>query len=189
MKRIMLLLVAALALSGVLGASTINATCTPILVSGTNTINSSVVCSQFDLLPGYVLNSATLYGVGGFTGGSGTLSTSIQFTFTGNGTQFASSGTSFTATGVYTANTGVPPNYAWGIGSTANLIGTGTVGVGQLTSTLSAGATLVPSGSITGDFFITYDYTDTNVPEPATIVFMGGGLLVLGALVRRRVQA
>ena len=68
----------------------------------------------------------------------------------------------------------------------AAYLGSGTFNVAKVSVAPDAsGGALYPTGTLGTTVFVTYTYVPP-VPEPATLVLFGGGLLVLGGLARKR---
>jgi hypothetical protein len=187
MKKILLLLVAAMAFSGLLSAAPITVPCDVFRVlgpinQGTNFSEVTISCPQYSA--GGTLVSAVLTGKSDYSAAT-TDATSVSFSIapiaaanlaltSGSLTPTVSGGVSSSgfATTVLTATSLV--GYA-GAGSIQVVKESGSMTLGQISG----------AGSVGTEWSITY----SDVPEPTTIAFMGGGFLALGIFARRRKRA
>lgn len=180
MKRMLLLLVAALALGGVLSAATITNPCTGAAVSGGQNATVTLVCTGLNgLIAGnVVIDSITATFAGDYTA-SGSPFPAAQFSWSVVGTSFlnGTSGPSTTRPQVTTVSPlAADLQLAFSQGGFNNTLF-------QVTGA-GTGAPGVSGYNFSASFDFTYH--DTTVPEPATFAFMGGGLLALGMIARRK---
>jgi hypothetical protein len=183
MKKALLLLVAAIAVAGLMPAATIN--CLP---------------ANQNVITGNVVLSGVTVACDAITATSGSVITSLAIQFMGNWQDSnPNNGThqvrfDLSGQGAYSGMTATGTPAAGDTGTTGFLTGA-SIAIANLTSipslTLNASGTSlaggIPDNASVTVFLITTE--SSTVPEPATIAFMGGGLLALGVFARRRKKA
>jgi len=194
MKKFLLLLVGGMLLTGVASANSILVACngTQNASNGSWTINSfQLVCPQLTLPAGDGIYDVEIFAQDSFNQGFPTNSgNQVTFTFVniipalgfaGNTYQDIMNGTpgsSYTANGDFFQFGNTLSGTGW--------LGGGTVNVAMVSAAQTGGATTSGSNDSV-NFYVQFDYG--TIPEPVTMVLVGGGLLGLGFVAKRRKKA
>lgn len=175
------------------GATVLEDFCSPTANHNGGTGTSSTTCPSFNTLnggapiPALVLNSVTLTYFASISlgGAPGATAKTVQFTFNpanagGSGWTNDPSSTTITCFGVGCSEDDPDASPSVALAPTfANFASSFTV---ALTSTRTSGVINNADMSV----LVSYDYTDTTIPEPSTFALLGVGLVGLGIMARRR---
>jgi len=143
--------------------------------------SDTATCAAYTATSGSTVTSIDLRYIVDYSLGTDPSSTQrVVFTLGGGAPAFAATSTVDRSGGLFATTGGILTQTI----SVANLTSVGSFTVGELGSVFAGGP--IDQGSARVD--IQYNET-SNVPEPATIVFLGGGLLALGVFGRRRAKA
>jgi hypothetical protein len=185
MKKFMLLALTSAAFAGLASAATVSVLCGSAdvdgaVMSGTPTLSATITCPSFASLVAFIPGGSTYQDTtvgtqSSVTGIFGQGVGSAVMTFSGGG---------FTYTPL---TNNVATNTADIIGSTDTLVGIGSLasfGVSYSVTSFTPSAI----GQSTGSVGVIYNYTtvQNGVPEPATAGLLGGALVALGLIARKR---
>ena len=198
MKKFLVLMAGGLLLAGVMSANTIQFDCGGVSSAAGNTTlpTTNITCntSAFVLPSGLTITDMYLIYQDDYSSGAPFVANSFVFNWTNVPTDFGGGPQSETVSGgsgsttylvhpAYLGNAGL-----WLVGTDTNAASFGTyynkvsVLVGTVGS--SGGCCLASGGTLTADAFLVFDYG--LVPEPVTMLLVGGGLLGVGLLASKR---
>jgi PEP-CTERM motif len=200
MKKYLGILIGGLLLTTVASANTIQLACTSTQsANGVGSIAlTQLLCPQFTVPGGSGIFDIKVFFQDGFVQGNPFFppSNTFEFDYTNINAQLGVAGNQYAE--LVSGQAG-PANWsstaAWGgsfgfyqIGNTitsgfAPWIGAGTINVGQVVGQTNSGS-LANTGQLSINVYVQYDYG--TVPEPVTMVLVGGGLLGVGLMANKR---
>jgi hypothetical protein len=200
MKKILFLMVALMLVAGVVSASTILEGCSlgapPTETSTSGPISVSVMCAPFAsvvatlLSEGYYLNDLDLEFTNTYSTGVNTGTNTFSFVYSGfsaswapvAGTGYAAGAWTETVSGGVVASSWSPggPYFIAAYDTTPSTFAAIEAG-GTIGNAAVSGGTLDVNGHADAAVYISIDYSNS-VPEPMSMMLVGGGLLGLGLL-------
>jgi hypothetical protein len=182
MKKLLLLAVTAMAFSSFAHAALYVVTCGNADVNDGNGTSPNITCPSFN-------NLLTPGGTGVYTNTSLRTLSSVTQIFDNQGNPIAGSAVMTYSSGAFTFTpvTSNPTTSANNVNGTSNTLigpGNGSTFLVNFASTAATGTI----GQATGSVAVVYNYSvpTSGVPEPSTLSLLGGSLLGLGFIARRR---